>query len=195
MNISKTGMASVLAIFSGLIISIMSCTKPDSEQDFGTTTIYMPQAVIRSGGVNNQYPVPTGTDSSTWNYKVDRSAGKIEVTLGAALSGPGSAAFGADVRVDSDTLQKLFASGVFTAATHVIMPTSMYTLPARVEGSQGTRAGVFKLSIDHKALKGAAYAGKFLLVAVRLANPTTYPLNVPLSSAIVVIEASKMPAP
>jgi hypothetical protein len=71
----------------------------------------------------------------------------------------------------------------------------MYTLPARVEGSQGTRAGVFKLSIDHKALKAAAYAGKFLLVAVRLANPTTYPLNVPLSSAIVVIEASKMPAP
>jgi hypothetical protein len=195
MNISKTGMASVLAIFSGLIITIASCTKPDSEQDFGTTTIYMPQAVIRSGGVNNQYPVPTGTDSSTWNYKVDRSAGKIEVTLGAALSGPGSAAFGADVRVDSDTLQKLFASGVFTSATHVIMPTSMYTLPARVEGSQGTRTGVFKLSIDHKALKGATYAGKFLLVAVRLANPTTYPLNVPLSSAIVVIEASKMPAP
>jgi hypothetical protein len=195
MNISKPGKYCFIAMLSGLILAIVSCTKPDSEQDFGTTSIYMPQAIIRSGGVNNQYPVPTGTDSSTWNFKVDKAAGRIEITMGAALSGPGAAAFGADVRVDNDTLQKLFTAGVFSAATHVVMPTSMYALPARVEGLQGTRAGVFKLSIDHKALKGAAYAGKFLLVSVRLANPTTYPLNAALSSAIVVIEANKMPSP
>lgn len=194
-NIIETGRFSLLAMISGLLLVIASCTKPDSEQDFGTTSIYMPQAIIRSGGVNNQYPVPTGTDSSTWNFKVDKAAGRIEITMGAALSGPGSAAFGADVRVDNDTLQKLFSAGVFTAATHVVMPTSMYTLPSRVEGPQGTRTGVFKLSIDHKALKGAAYAGKFLLVSVRLTNPTTYPLNAGLSSAIVVIEANKMPSP
>jgi hypothetical protein len=177
------------------MLAMASCTKPDSEQDFGTTSIYMPQAIIRSGGVNNQYPVPTGTDSSTWNYRVDKASGKIEITLGAALSGPGSEAFGADVRVDSDTLQRLFASGVFSATTHVIMPATMYALPARVEGQKGARAGVFKLSVDHRALKATGYAGKFLLVAVRLANPTTYPLNLSLSSSIVVIETSKLPAP
>ncbi len=195
MNISKISKVLSLVMLAGLITAMTSCTKPDSEQDFGTTSIYMPQAVIRSGGVNNQYPVPTGTDSSTWNYRIDKASGKIDITMGVALSGPGSEAFGADIRVDSDTLQRLFTSGVFTAATHVVMPASMYTLPARVEGPKGTRAGVFRLTVDHKALKGATYAGKFLLVAVRLANPTTYPLNVPLSSTIVVIEANKIPAP
>jgi hypothetical protein len=75
------------------------------------------------------------------------------------------------------------------------MPATMYALPARVEGQKGARAGVFKLSVDHRALKATGYAGKFLLVAVRLANPTTYPLNLSLSSSIVVIETSKLPAP
>ena len=195
MNISKISKALSLVMLAGLITGIASCTKPDSEQEFGTTSIYMPQAVIRSGGVNNQYPVPTGTDSSTWNYRIDKVAGKIEITMGAALSGPGSEAFGADIRVDGDTLSRLFTSGVFSTATHLIMPSSMYTIPTRVEGQKGVRAGVFRISVDHRALKGVAYAGKFLLLAVRLSNPTTYPLNVPLSSAIVVIEANKIPAP
>ncbi|MFN7278833.1 MAG: sensor histidine kinase, partial [bacterium] len=63
---------------------------------------------------------------------------------------------------------------------------------------QGFGIGLYlvrRLMVDHRALKGAAYAGKFLLLAVRLANPTTYPLNVPLSSTIVVIDVNKMPAP
>ena len=195
MSIIKFRQITLSCIFPALLLWAASCTKPDSAQSFGTTSIYIPQAVVRSGGVNNQYPVPSGTDSSTWNYRVDKAAGKIEITLGAALSGPGSEAFGADVRVDADTLQRLFASGVFSAPTHVIMPASMYALPARVEGARGARTGVFRLVVDHRALKGAAYAGKFLLLAVRLANPTTYPLNVPLSSTIVVIDVNKMPAP
>ena len=192
-NMKKTISYTSLFLLLSAILSISACKKADSELDYGTTTIYMPQSVIRSGGVNNQYPVPTGTDSSTWNYRIDAAKSRMDISMGAALSGPGSEAFSVEVRANNDTIQQLLASGVFNPATHMLMPASMYTLPVKVEGAKGSRAGFFKLSVDYKALKTAAYAGKFLLLAVKFANPTTYQLNAPLSSAIVVIDVMKIP--
>lgn len=192
-NMKKTRSYSSAILFLSVIMAISACNKADSELDYGTTTIYMPQAVIRSGGVNNQYPVPTGTDSSTWNYAIDAAKSRIDISMGAALSGPGSEAFTVEVRANTDTIQQLLAAGVFNPATHVLMPASMYTMPVKVDGVKGARAGFFKLSVDYKALKSAAYAGKFLLLAVKFANPTTYQLNSPLSSAIVVVDVMKIP--
>ncbi len=189
----KTISYASLFLLLSAILSISACKKADSELDYGTTTIYMPQAVIRSGGVNNQYPVPTGTDSSTWNYRIDAARSRMDISMGAALSGPGSDAFSVEVRANNDTIQQLLAAGVFNPATHMLMPASMYTLPVKVEAVKGARAGFFKISVDYKALKTAAYAGKFLLLAVKFANPTTYQLNASLSSAIVVIDVMKIP--
>lgn len=192
-NMKKTISYSSAILFLSVIMAISACNKADSELDYGTTSIYMPQAVIRSGGVNNQYPVPTGTDSSTWNYRIDAARSRMDISMGAALSGPGSEAFSVEVRANTDTIQQLLAAGVFNPATHMLMPASMYTMPVKVDGVKGARAGFFKLSVDYKALKTAAYAGKFLLLAVKFANPTTYQLNPPLSSAIVVIDVMKIP--
>lgn len=175
------------------ISSFAACEKADSEKEYGTTQIYMPQAVVRSGGINNQYPVPAGTDSSTLNYRIDAGKTKLEIFMGAALSGPGSEAFSAEVAADQDTVRQLLGKGVFAPATdYVVMPVSMFTLPAKVEGKQGERAGYFNVSLDYKALKTAAYANKFLLLAVKFRNPSTYPLAI-MNSAVLVIDVKKIP--
>lgn len=169
------------------------CTKDDASMDYGFTKIYMPQSVIRSGGTNNQYPVPTGTDSSTWNYTIDKVKGKLNITMGASLSGPGVDAYSVDIKVNNDTIQKLFNAKLLDPATNVIMPSSMFTIPSILEVAQGKRSGFFTLSIDYALLKSVAYRNKFLLVSIGFSNAKTYELNAPLSSAIVVVDVSKIP--
>lgn len=192
-NMKKVPAQISLFLLLGFLALFSACKKADSALDYGETTIYMPQAIVRSGGVNNQYPVPTGTDSSTWNYRIDVAKGRMEVFMGAALSGPGSAAFSVEVFANTDTIQQLLAANVFDPATYLLMPVSMYTLPAKVEAAEGARAANFSLSIDYTALKSAAYANKFLLLSVKFRNPTTYPLKTSLSSAIIVIDVKKIP--
>ena len=175
------------------LVFFFACTKDDAKMDYGFTKIYMPQSVIRSGGTNNQYPVPTGTDSSTWNYSIDKAKGKLNITMGASLSGPGVGAYGVDIKVNNDTIQKLFNAKLLDPATNIIMPTSMFTIPANLEVAQGKRSGFFTLSIDYALLKSAPYRNKFLLVSIGFSNARTYELNAALSSAIVVVDVSKIP--
>lgn len=175
------------------LVFFFACTKDNAKMDYGFTKIYMPQSVIRSGGTNNQYPVPTGTDSSTWNYSIDKAKGKLNITMGASLSGPGVGAYGVDIKVNNDTIQKLFNAKLLDPATNVIMPTSMFTIPANLEVAQGKRSGFFTLSIDYALLKSAPYRNKFLLVSIGFSNARTYELNAALSSAIVVVDVSKIP--
>ncbi len=179
-------------IFAAMLF-FFGCTKDDSRMDYGFTKIYMPQSVIRSGGTNNQYPVPTGTDSSTWNYSIDKTKGKLNITLGAALSGPGMNAYSVDIRANNDTIQKLLSAKLLDPAKNVIMPSNMFTIPPNLEVAQGKRSGFFTLSIDYALLKSAVYRNKFLLVSIGFSNARTYELNVPLSSAIVVVDVSKIP--
>jgi len=180
-------------IFLVALVFFFGCTKDDANMDYGFTKIYMPQSVIRSGGTNNQYPVPTGTDSSTWNYTIDKAKGKLNITMGASLSGPGMDAYSVDIKVNNDTIQKLFNAKLLDPATNVIMPSNMFTIPSNLEVAQGKRSGFFTLSIDYVLLKSAAYRNKFLLVSVGFSNARTYELNAPLSTAIVVVDVSKIP--
>ena len=175
------------------LVFFFGCTKDDASMDYGFTKIYMPQSVIRSGGTNNQYPVPTGTDSSTYNYTIDKVKGKLNITMGASLSGPGVDAYSVDIKVNSDTIQKLLNAKLLDPATNVIMPSSMFTIPSSLEVAQGKRSGFFTLSIDYALLKTVAYRNKFLLVSIGFSNAKTYELNAPLSSAIVVVDVSKIP--
>lgn len=179
-------------IFAALLF-FFGCTKDDAKMDYGFTKIYMPQSVIRSGGTNNQYPVPTGTDSSTWNYTIDKAKGKLNITMGASLSGPGVDAYSVDIKVNNDTIQKLLNAKLLDPATNVIMPSSMFTIPSILEVAQGKRSGFFTLSIDYALLKSVAYRNKFLLVSIGFSNAKTYELNAPLSSAIVVVDVNKIP--
>jgi len=170
----------------------LSCKKDDSKLDYGYSKIYMPQAIFKSGGVNNNYPVPSGTDSSTYNYEVDTKANRLNVILGASLSGPGTGAFSVDVKADNDTIQKLFTTKVLDTALYKLMPAAMYTLPTNLTVDANVKSATFFLSIDIGQLKLDQYAGKYLVLAVKLANPSKYELNASLSSTIVIIDVNAL---
>jgi len=169
-----------------------SCRKDDSKVSYGFSKVYMPQAIYLSGGVNNNYPVPSGTDSSNYNYYLDTKSGKLNVILGASLSGPASGAYSVDVKVDNDTVQQLFTTGVLDPALYKLMPSTMYAIPTRLDVAPGARSGSFDLGIDIGALKSPDYAGKFLVLAVRIANPTQYMLDTAQGATIVIVDVNSL---
>jgi hypothetical protein len=170
----------------------VSCKKDDSAKDYGFSKIYMPQAIFKSGGVNNNYPVPSGTDTSTYNYAVDTKEKKINIILGAAVSGPGNSAYHVDIKVDNDTIQQLFNSKVLDTALYKLMPAGMYNVPTGLDVAAGARSGTFYLSVDIAQLKLDKYIGKYLVLAVKIANPTQYELNSALSTTIVIIDINAL---
>jgi hypothetical protein len=171
---------------------LVSCQKSDSEKDYGFSKIYMPQAIFKSGGTSNNYPVPSGTDSSTYNYQVDDKTKKLNVILGASLSGPGADAYSVDIKIDNDTIQKLFTTKVLDTALYKLMPAAMYSVPGNLVVNGGDRSGTFLLSIDIAQLKLDQYAGKYLVLAVKLANPSRYQLNTAISTTIVIVDVNAL---
>ncbi len=181
-----------LIIVVVLVVGAYSCQKDDSKLPYGISKIYMPQAIQQSGGVNNQDPVPSGTDSSTYNYTLDAKDSQLDVILGASLSGPSAAAYTVGIQVDNDTIQQMLASGVFDTATYMLMPASMYTIPTSLTVPQGAGSGTFNVAVNIGALKAASLAGKYLLLAVSIVNPTTYSLDTALSTTIVVMNVNSL---
>jgi len=174
------------------VATLYSCKKDDSKIPYGISMIYMPQAIINSGGVDNTYPVPMGSDSSTYNYYLDEKSSRLNVILGAMLSGPATGAYSVDIQVNNDTIQQLFDTKVLDTALYQLMPAAMYTIPAKLDVLQGERSGTFDLGIDIGQLKSDTYAGKYLVLAVKLANPTQYTLNTSISTTIVVVDVNSL---
>lgn len=174
------------------LTGITSCEKAASEKDYGFAKIFMPQAIFKSGGTSINYPVPSGSDSSTYNYEIDTKTKKLNIILGATLSGNINEGFSVDIKVDNDTIQQLLATNVFDPALYKVIPASMYSLPTSLDVAKGVLSGTFNLSVDIPQLKLDQYIGKFLVLAVRLANPSRYELNGSLSTTIVVIDVNAL---
>jgi len=173
------------------VSGFISCQKSASDVGYGLSYIYMPQAINQSAGINNNFNVPAGTDTSTYNYQVDTVNAKLDVLLGVYLAGPESGAYTVTVQTNSDTIQQLISTQVLDATT-ILMPASMYTLPTSVNVNAGARGNTFQLAIDIAQLKQSQYAGKNLALAVKVANPTKYALNSSLSTTIIVINVNTM---
>ncbi len=122
-------------------MAISSCEKAASEKDYGFSKIFMPQAMFKSGGTSNNYPVPSGTDSSSYNYEIDTKEKKLNIILGAAVSGVNSDGFTVDIKVDNDTVQRLLTTNVLDPAIYKLMPASMYSLPSNLEVAKGPTVG------------------------------------------------------
>lgn len=180
--------AVLLATF--LLTIALSCRKDDSKTAYGISKIYMPQAISLSAGVNNNYPVPSGVDSSTYNYYISSKDSKVNVILGTYLSGPIADAYSVDVLANNDTIQTMFNTKVYDTAVYKLLPSSMYTLPAKLNVTG--RSATFDLGIDIAQLKLDKYKGKKLLLAVKIANPTKYELNIALCTTIVIIDVDAL---
>lgn len=184
MNVKKIT-AAILTVFAVLYL-FTSCEKDDSEKDYGIPLIYMPQSVNVSLGLNANYPVPSssnGTSPTGVNYMVDEKNGKVNIILGAALSGTATGAYNVDIKVNNDTIQKLLSSGTL-GPDYLAMPATAYTLPARLEVPSSGSA-TFYLSVDNSLIIDPAYLGKHLLLAVEITNASKYNIDKARATTIV----------
>lgn len=175
---------SIILLF--FILVFLGCEKGDGFTEFGLEKIYIPQAMV-TGGINNNYTVPSGGGEYTLNFNV--SNGKVNVILGVLRSGSSkSAAYSVDIKSYTPSAEVLASLG------GIALPTTLYTLPNKVDVSADKTGETFYLSIDAQALKLDTYNGKILVVTVEISNPSLYELAEKGTKVNVVIDVDKLKA-
>lgn len=180
------------------IVCLMGCDKKDSAGPFGFTNIYIPQATV-SSGVNLDYLVPSGLDSNTYNYKIDKKNNKVDVYLGITRSGTqANDAYSVSVTTRPDTINQLITNGLLATGgdankTVVLLPASAYSLPTTVSVPQGQYMANFNLVIDEPTLK--TYAGQKVALCVALTNPSKYMLSTTYNQVIILIDVDSLNLP
>lgn len=178
----------VTAIF--LAIGFIACNNGDGDADYGFGYIYMPQATV-SGGLNNNYYVPSGAGEYTYNFKVDLTTNKVKVILGVLRSGDiGNSPYTVDIISRTDTTNQIISSGAISNA--LILPTSLYTLPNSVSVSGSESGTSFYMEIPIDALKMSQYTDKNLVLTVGLTNPTAFQLSPKNTSTVVIINVNSL---
>lgn len=171
-------------------IGFVACNDGDGDADYGFGYIYMPQATI-SGGLNNNYYVPSGSGEYTYNFKVDLTTNKVKVILGVLRSGDiGNSAYSVDIVSRTDTTNQIIASGAISNA--LILPASLYSLPNSVSVSGSESGTSFYMEIPIDALKMDQYTDKNLVMTVGLANPTAFQLSPKNTSTVVIINVNSL---
>ena len=157
---------------------------------YGEAFIYMPQST-QSGGVNNQYLVPSGGGDMTRNFRMNN--GKVEIMLGVSRSSTlPSEEFTVDVVVRDDETNSFVSSGAIADA--IALPAGSYSLPSKLTVTASNNA-TFYLSVDSAMLiNDLAYAGQKMVLAVGIANPTKYELSEKnLTMVIIDVDAIREP--
>lgn len=181
----------VLLLPFGLSLSIVSCQKDPNKIDWGIAKIYMPQAEIVSGGINNNYPVPWSSGNGVENYTIDSSQNTLNVILGVYRSGLESLdGYSVQISTNSDTVNHMISNGTLTNSA--LLPSDAYTMPSSVSVQNGQRETTFLLTVNKTVLdtKYVSLKGEQLVLAVTISNPSKYSLNESLSTTIVIIDPS-----
>jgi hypothetical protein len=161
-----------------------ACSKGDGTADYGFTYIYMPQATV-SGGLNNNYAVPSGEGEYTYNFKIEN--GKLEIFLGILRAGDMKGkSFTVDVTARPDTVQQIVASGSIEHA--FAFPNDLYSIPSQVSVKNGESSAAFYMTVPISDLQEASYTGKKLVAAISIANPSRYELSDTNTTTIVVLD-------
>jgi len=85
MNNMIKKIAFIAAIFLCLA-GFYACDKGAGTADYGFAYIYMPQAT-GSGGLDNNYYVPSGEGVYTYQFRVDSVRNELKILLGVSRSG------------------------------------------------------------------------------------------------------------
>ncbi|WP_380868355.1 BT_3987 domain-containing protein [Sphingobacterium corticis] len=183
-NIKQLG-AGLCALMLGMFMS--SCEQEDQAKEYGISSIYMPQSVNVSLGLNALFPVPNSSnyESSTgYNYIVDSEAGTTNVLLGVMLSGSHTSAYSVEIVSDKDTINDLISKGTL-GENYIALPENLFKLPANIDVPESGRA-TFQLSIQNSVITNPEYFDKHLIAAVRLRNPSKYALHE--SNAVTIVD-------
>lgn len=174
-----------MGVVAAMLI-ITSCEEADSDLDWGTPGLYMPQAT------SNAYSVPLEGNPANQNYEIDLATNTLEIFLGAYRSGSGvSSSATVNVITDADTVNQLITDGVISNA--VLLPSDVYALPNDVTISSGQQFDTFRLSIDLLKLNVdyGDLIGKKLVLAVGLDGTSGIELNESLSTTVIIIDSEQ----
>ena len=177
---------SALCIVSLALLCLGSCGIDDNEKNWGATKIYMPQAAIVNGGMDNFYYVPLSS-SPTQNYIIDEETNTLKIALWVYRSGLHELeAYSVKVYVDHDATNQAVSNSLSAAA---VLPANVYSLPEEIHVPQGEREATFFLSIDMDKLiesfENQNPARIVLVVGIK--DPSKYELNEALSKTTIMI--------
>jgi len=176
-----------VVIVLGLICLLFAqCEKADKDIEWGNSLLYIPQAVLQSGGSDACFYV-TLTESIN------------DTTIYVGLYRSGLAPIEhvkADLIVDTDTLAKVIDIAnspdggdamydVYRKAK--LLSPEFYTIPDEIELSDGQRENSVKLIVKKQLLMAQPDFPEYnYILPVRIVNPTRYQLNEKLSLAMLV---------
>lgn len=171
MNKIKTILTVCLSL---MIVTLFSCGEADSEKEWGSARIYMPQATYG----NNKYIVPNGGTIAQHNLNYAVSGDRVNIFLGVYRSGL--------MALEAYSVKINWSNP--SQAGYTCLPEGVFTLPEQVSVISGNREKTFYLSVDLNFLrdnKGTNYS-----LAVSLSDPTNYSLNTDVSTTFVLINTT-----
>ena len=184
-------MRKIAYIIVGFIIFLMgfsACDKGAGMDDYGFAYIYMPQAT-GSGGLNNNYYVPSGNGEYTYNFKIDPAKNELQILLGVLRSGDlPNAAYSVDIIARTDTTGQIISAGLIENG--MIFPSGMYSLPQKVDVAANESGTGFYMTVTADALKNDSYTDKKLVLTVGLANPSQFELSATNTSTVVILDVN-----
>jgi hypothetical protein len=154
-----------------------------ADVDYGDALIYMPQSIVQSGGINNNFTV-----------KLTPSQSDTIVPVGIYRSGLESLnEFSVELVVDTDSLTKAIgrADSMEQYAFYKnveILPDNCYTLPTKIEVKEGERESWGNLIIHREKLFLIWSGNKKYVLPIRIKNSSKYTINQELSLTMFVLE-------
>ena len=177
-----------LAVSVLFFVGFFACDKGDGMDDYGFAFIYMPQATV-SGGLDNNYYVPSGDGVYTYNFKIDAGKKELQILLGVLRSGDlPNAAYSVEIVARMDTTNQIIAEGWVEGG--MVFPSTMYSLPQKVEVAANRKGESFYMTIPVEALKEDSYTDKKLVLTVGLAHPSRFELSATNTSTVVVLDVN-----
>ncbi|MFC2115858.1 BT_3987 domain-containing protein [Bacteroidota bacterium] len=173
-------MKSLLYILLAILI-ITACEKPATEEEWGYSLLYIPQAVLQSGGANNNFYVELNASSSP----------DTSIVVGLYRSGMAPVeAVSVELSVDADSLNQAISGGLISNA--VLLDPMYYQLPATLSLKAGNRSN-YDYIVIHKDLlwNDTEPDDMRFILPVRISNPTLYELNEDLSLCMFVFTRNK----
>lgn len=174
----------LFALVSSLLV--FACKKPAKDEAFGFSLLYMPQAVLQSAGIGNNFVVTINQSNTT----------DTSIVVGLYRSGLEQLnAVSVDLGIDQDSLARTITlaqqpnapANLALYQNAKLLPQSYYTLPTKLSLTDGEREAYVLLKINKALLESDPDFGvKDLILPVRISNPTSYKLNPKLSLTMFI---------
>ena len=168
----------------GVGIIFSSCENSEI-QEYGEALLYIPQAVVQNGGLNNNYNIilSNSTNSDT------------AIAIGLYRSGLQKLErVSVELEIDTDTvnnavLKSSMYSGYEIYKNSLLLSQEYYNLPTGITLKDGERDTWVELNLEKSRLlsQWPASVERYIL-PVRIKNPTKYKLNSKLSIVMLIFE-------